>query len=70
MATDALLTAITRAHERPSQPRSRTKWVWRPLGGLSRALSAGLYPSAHKLIMWGRLIVAAALMDGMVVRQV
>src|SRR6185437_5018417 len=31
---------------------------------LSRGLAASGYPSAHKLIMWGRLIVAAALMDG------
>lgn len=63
MATDALLTAITRAHERLT-PASLAQEMG--LGGrrLSRALSASGYPSAHKLIMWGRLIVAAALMDG------
>jgi AraC-like DNA-binding protein len=63
MATDALLTAITRAHERLT-PATLAHELG--VGGrrLSRALSASGYPSAHKLIMWGRLIVAAALMDG------
>ena len=63
MATDALLTAITRAHERLT-PASLAQEMG--VGGrrLSRALAASGYPSAHKLIMWGRLIVAAALMDG------
>jgi AraC-like DNA-binding protein len=63
MATDALLTAITRAHERLT-PVTLAHAMG--VGGrrLSRALSASGYPSAHKLIMWGRLIVAAALMDG------
>ena len=63
MATDALLTAITRAHERLT-PASLARELG--VGGrrLSRALSASGYPSAHKLIMWARLIVAAALMDG------
>jgi len=63
LATDALLTAITRAHERLT-PASLAQEMG--VGGrrLSRGLAASGYPSAHKLIMWGRLIVAAALMDG------
>lgn len=63
MATDALLTAITRAHERLTPARLARELG---VGGrrLSRALAASGYPSANKLIMWGRLIVAAALMDG------
>ncbi|MEO6865884.1 MAG: helix-turn-helix domain-containing protein [Gemmatimonadaceae bacterium] len=63
LATDALLTAITRAHERLT-PASLARELG--VGGrrLSRALSTSGYPSAHKLIMWARLIVAAALMDG------
>ncbi len=63
MATDALLTAITRAHERLT-PATLANELG--VGGrrLSRALSVSGYPSAHKLIMWARLIVAAALMDG------
>ncbi|HEY5087463.1 MAG TPA: helix-turn-helix domain-containing protein [Gemmatimonadaceae bacterium] len=63
MATDALLMAITRAHERLT-PATLAHEMG--VGGrrLSRALATSGYPSAHKLIMWGRLIVAAALMDG------
>jgi AraC-like DNA-binding protein len=63
LASDALLAAITRAHERLT-PASLAHELG--VGGrrLSRALSVSGYPSAHKLIMWGRLIVAAALMDG------
>ncbi|MGI8508888.1 MAG: helix-turn-helix domain-containing protein [Gemmatimonadaceae bacterium] len=62
LARDALLISITRAHERLT-PAS----LMRILGISSRKLSHALarcdYPSAHKLIMWGRLIVAAALLD-------
>ena len=63
MATDALLIAITRAHERLT-PAALARSMGVGARQLSRALSASGYPSAHKLIMWGRLIVAAALMDG------
>lgn len=63
LASDALLVAITRAHERLSPAR-----LAHELGvgarRLSRALSASGYPPANKTIMWGRLLVAAALMDG------
>jgi AraC-like DNA-binding protein len=63
LAADALLTAITRAHERLTPAVLAHEMG---VGGrrLSRALLASGYPSAHKLIMWGRLIVAASLMDG------
>lgn len=63
VAADALLTAITRAHERLT-PAALAHEMGIGARRLSRALSASGYPSAHKLIMWGRLIVAAALMDG------
>jgi AraC-like DNA-binding protein len=63
MAIDALLTAITRAHERMT-PASMAREMCVSTRRLSRALSVSGYPSAHKLIMWARLIVAAALMDG------
>lgn len=63
VAADALLTAITRAHERLT-PAVLAHEMGIGARRLSRALSASGYPSAHKLIMWGRLIVAAALMDG------
>ena len=63
LASDALLVAITRAHERLSPVRLAYE-----LGvgsrRLSRALSESGYPPANKTIMWGRLLVAAALMDG------
>ena len=62
-ATDALLTVITRAHERLT-PVLLAREMCVSSSRLSRALSVSGYPSAHKLIMWGRLIVAAALMDG------
>lgn len=63
LATDALLTAITRAHERLN-PGALAREMCVSSRRLSRALAVSGYPSAHKLIMWGRLIVAAALMDG------
>ena len=63
VAADALLTAITRAHERLT-PAVLAREMGIGARRLSRALSASGYPSANKVIMWGRLIVAAALMDG------
>lgn len=63
MAVDALLTAITRAHERMT-PATLAREMCVSTRRLSRALAVSGYPSAHKLIMWGRLIVAAVLMDG------
>lgn len=61
-ANDALLIAITRAHERLT-PASLVRILGISPRQLSRALVGCGYPSAHKLIMWGRLIVAAALLD-------
>lgn len=63
IATDALLTTITRAHERLT-PASLAREMGIGARRLSRALVVSGYPSANKLIMWGRLIVAGALMDG------
>lgn len=63
IATDALLTTIARAHERLT-PASLAREMGIGARRLSRALSVSGYPSANKLIMWGRLIVAGALMDG------
>lgn len=63
VAADALLTSITRAHERLT-PAVLAREMGIGARRLSRALSTSGYPSANKLIMWGRLIVAAALMDG------
>jgi AraC-like DNA-binding protein len=63
VAADALLASITRAHERLT-PAVLAREMGIGARRLSRALSASGYPSANKLIMWGRLIVAAALMDG------
>ncbi|MDQ6736239.1 MAG: helix-turn-helix domain-containing protein [Gemmatimonadota bacterium] len=63
LASDALLIAISRAHERLSPARLAYELSVGPRR-LSRALSASGYPPANKTIMWGRLLVAAALMDG------
>jgi AraC-like DNA-binding protein len=63
VAADALLTTITRAHERLT-PAALAHEMGISSRRLARALEASGYPSPHKLIMWGRLIVAAALMDG------
>lgn len=63
IASDALLTTITRAHERLT-PGSLARDMGLSARRLSRALLVSGYPSANKLIMWGRLIVAGALMDG------
>ena len=63
VAADALLTAIIRAHERLT-PAALAREMGIGARRLSRALAASGYPSANKLIMWSRLIVAAALMDG------
>ncbi len=63
LATDALLAAITLAHERLS-PVSLAHHLAVGTRKLSRSLAASGYPSPQKLIMWGRLIVAAGMMDG------
>ncbi len=62
LVRDALLASITRAHERLT-PGALATILGSSPRGLSRALAAAGYPSAHRLIMWGRLIVAAELMD-------
>lgn len=62
LAHDALLISITRAHERLT-PASLVRILGISSRQLSRVLAGCGYPSAHKLIMWGRLIVAAALLD-------
>lgn len=62
LAHDALLIAITRAHERLT-PASLVRILGVTPRALSRALTACAYPSPHKVIMWGRLVVAAALLD-------
>lgn len=63
LAVDALLMTITRAHERLS-PAVLARELGVGPRQLSRALAASGYPSANKLVMWARLVVAAALMDG------
>ncbi|MDQ2890361.1 MAG: helix-turn-helix domain-containing protein [Gemmatimonadota bacterium] len=63
LATDALLAAISRAHERLTPARLAHELAVGPRR-LARALSLSGYPSTHKLIMWARLLVAASMMDG------
>jgi len=63
VADDALMISVTRANEALTPVR-----LAEILGVTPRLLSRHLadvgYPSANRLITWGRLIVAAALMDG------
>jgi AraC-like DNA-binding protein len=61
-ARDAALAAVSRAHERLSPEK-----LARLFGGRRRALTDRLaragFPSAQRLIAWGRLVVAARLLE-------
>lgn len=62
VARDALMLVVTRAHEGLT-PVAVAHVVGVPPRTLSRALAAAGLPSSHRLVTWGRLLVAAALMD-------
>lgn len=59
---DAVLIAVTRAHERLT-PATLADILATSPRQLARTLADAGYPSPHRLLMWGRLIVAGALMD-------
>lgn len=60
---DAVLIAVTRAHERLT-PATLADILGTSPRQLVRILADAGAPSPHRLLMWGRLIVAGALMDG------
>jgi AraC-like DNA-binding protein len=59
---DAVMLAITRAHERLS-PSRLAKLLSIPRRTLSQRLQVGGYPPPLRLLTWGRLIVAAHMME-------
>jgi AraC-like DNA-binding protein len=59
---DAVLLAVTRAHERLS-PEGLARLLALPRRTVSQRLSAAGYPAPQRLITWGRLIVAAHLLE-------
>jgi AraC-like DNA-binding protein len=62
-ARDAVLISVTRAHERLT-PAQLADILGTSPRQLVRVLADAGVPSPHRLLMWGRLIVAGALMDG------
>ncbi len=59
---DAVLLAITRAHERLS-PTGLSELLALPRRTVSDRLAAGGYPSPRRLLTWGRLIVAGHMLE-------
>ncbi len=59
---DAVLLAVTRAHERLS-PEGLARLLALPRRTVSQRLSAAGYPPPQRLLTWGRLIVAAHLLE-------
>lgn len=59
---DALLLVITRAHERLS-PEGLARLMALPRRTLSHRLEAAGYPPPRRLLTWGRLIVAARMLE-------
>lgn len=59
---DAVLLSVTRAHERLS-PEALAKLLALPRRTVSQRLADAQYPAPQRLITWGRLIVAAHLLE-------
>ncbi|HEX7939721.1 MAG TPA: helix-turn-helix domain-containing protein [Gemmatimonadaceae bacterium] len=59
---DAVMLAITRAHERLS-PAGLAKLLGSPRRTLTMRRHTAGYPSPRRLLTWGRLIVAAQMME-------
>ena len=59
---DAMMLAITRAHERLS-PLSLAQLLGVPRRTISQRLAASGYPAPQRLLTWGRLIVAAHMLE-------
>jgi AraC-like DNA-binding protein len=59
---DAILVTVTRGHERLS-PAALADILRLPRRALSQRLADAGYPPPHRLITWGRLILAAQMLD-------
>lgn len=59
---DAVLLVITRAHERLS-PSGLARLLALPRRTVSQRLAVAGYPSPRRLLTWGRLIVAARMLE-------
>jgi AraC-like DNA-binding protein len=59
---DAVLLAVTRAHERLA-PDGLARLLALPRRTVSQRLSAAGYPPPQRLLTWGRMIVAAHLLE-------
>jgi AraC-like DNA-binding protein len=62
IVTDAVLLAVTRAHERLS-PQALTRLLAQPRRAVTMRLAAEGFPPPQRLITWGRLIVAAHMLE-------
>jgi transcriptional regulator GlxA family with amidase domain len=59
---DAVLMSVTRAHERLS-PQELARLLILPRRTVSQRLAAAGFPPPQRLLTWGRLIVAAHLLE-------
>jgi AraC-like DNA-binding protein len=62
VVTDAVLLAVTRAHERLS-PAGLARLLAQPRRAVQQRLAAEGFPPPQRLLTWGRLIVAAHMLE-------
>ena len=62
LAVDAILLAVTRAHERLS-PQGLARLLSQPRRAVTIRLAAEGFPTPQRLLTWGRLIVAAHMLE-------
>jgi AraC-like DNA-binding protein len=62
MVTDAVLLAVSRAHERLA-PQAMARLLALPRPVLAQRLAAAGFPSPQRLLTWGSLIMAAHLLE-------
>ena len=62
MVADAVLLVVTRAHERLS-PQALSRLLAQPRRAVSQRLAAEGFPPLQRLITWGRLVVAAHMLE-------
>lgn len=62
LVADALLLAVTRAHERLS-PTMLARLLAQPRRAVTQRLAAEGFPAPQRLLTWGRLIVAAHMLE-------
>lgn len=62
LVADAVLLTVTRAHERLS-PQALARLLAQPRRAVTQRLAAEGFPPPQRLITWGRLIVAAHMLE-------